>query len=264
MQWIPLPVGGFTGIDWALPGATTGFDPYLIWAEVDNFAGYGLRKPPKWLPLLVELAPGVSVAQFEAAASPNWLDVPPVYTGPAAPAGLRYCTARVRPPFFKHIRPGGSLHALVARFELGLPAGHHADDPTAPSGRPGPTQQPLLQGKVMGLIDGGLAFANANFLHNGKVRTRYFWRQDKQGKGAAPADLGYGHELTAADINPVIAHNRFGGLVDETAVYAHFDMGMEMNKHLNHGTHVLDMASGPRTVTAQIASVPTHPNALPS
>lgn len=264
MQWTPLPIGGFTGIDWALPGATTGFDPYLIWAEADNFAGYGLRKPPKWLPLLVELAPGVSVAQFEAAASPKWLDVPPVYTGPAAPAGLRYCTARVRPPFFKHIRPGGSLHALVARFELGLPAGHHADDPTAPSGRPGPTQQPLLQGKIMGLIDGGLAFANANFLHNGKVRTRYFWRQDKQGKGAAPADLGYGHELTAADINPVIAHNRFGGLVDETAVYAHFDMGMEMNKHLNHGTHVLDMASGPRAVTAQIAGVPPHPNAPPT
>ncbi len=264
MQWTPLPVGSFTGIDWALPGATTGFDPYLIWAEADNFAGYGLRKPPKWLPLLVELVPGVSVAQFESAASPKWLDVPPVYTGPAAPTGLRYCTVRVRPPFFKHIRPGGSLHALVARFELGLPAGHHADDPTAHGGTIGPARQPLLQGKVMGLIDGGLAFANANFLHNGKARTRYFWRQDKQGKGSAPADMGYGHELTAADINPVIAHNRFGGLVDETAVYAHFDMGMEMNKLVNHGTHVMDIAGGPRTVLAQIAGVPPHPDAPPS
>ena len=132
MHWTPLPKGSFTGIDWSKPGATSGFDPYLIWAEADNFAGYGLDKPPKWLPLLIELAPGVSVAQLKAASSPKWLHVPPVYTSPAAPTGLRYCTARVRPAFFKHIRVGGSLHALVLRFELGLSADYHPDDPHAP------------------------------------------------------------------------------------------------------------------------------------
>lgn len=265
MHWTPLPTGSFTGINWALPGATTGFDPYLIWAEADNFAGYGLSKPPKWLPLLMELAPGVSVGQLKAAASPKWLYVPPVYTSNAAPAGLRYCTVRVRPAFFKHIQPGGSLHALVQRFELGLPAGHHADDPTEPTAGAGAAPPPaLLKGKVLGLIDGGLAFANANFLRDGKARTRYFWRQDKTGKGSTPTDMGYGHELTAAEINQAMAANTFGGMVDETAVYQHFQMGMELNKRVNHGTHVLDIACGPRTVLAQIAGAPPHPDAPPT
>ena len=263
MQWTPLEVGGFTGINWALPGATTGFDPYLVWAEADNFAGYGLSKPPKWLPLLIELKAGVSVAQFKAAASSQWLHVPPVYTSPVAPAGLRYCTARVKPAFFKHIRVGGSLHALVKRFELGLPAGRHADDPTQPTSPVAPTGA-LLQGKVMGLIDGGLAFANANFLRDGKARTRYFWRQDQKGVGNTPAALGYGHELTSAQINQVMQQNTYGAMVDETAVYAHFNMGMELNKRVNHGTHVLDIACGPRTVLAQIAGVPPDLNAPPS
>ena len=264
MHWTPLPKGSFTGTDWSKPGATSGFDPYLIWAEADNFAGYGLDKPPKWLPLLIELAPGVSVAQLKAASSPKWLHVPPVYTSPAAPTGLRYCTARVRPAFFKHIRVGGSLHALVQRFELGLPAGQQEDYPNAPSTSSPSAPHALLQGKVVGLIDGGLAFANANFLRNGKARTRYFWRQDQQGAGTAPAGLGYGHELTAAVINQAVQQNTFGGLVDETAVYDHFKMGMELNKRVNHGTHVLDIACGPRTVLAQIAGVPPSPNAPPT
>ena len=83
MHWTPLPKGGFTGMDWSRPDATSGFDPYLIWAEADNFAGYGLDGPPKWLPLLVELDPGVSVAQLKAASSPKWLHVPSVYDATA-------------------------------------------------------------------------------------------------------------------------------------------------------------------------------------
>jgi hypothetical protein len=264
MYWTPLPKGSFTGIDWAKPGATSGFDPYLIWAEADNFAGYGLKKPPKWLPLLIELAPGISVAQLKASASPSWLYVPPVYTSSAAPTGLRYCTARVKPAFFKHIRTGGNLHPLVKRFELGLPAGHHADDPSSPGASSSTAAPALLQGKVIGLIDGGLAFANANFLRNGKARTRYFWRQDQEGSGTTPANLGYGHELTAADINLAMQKNTHGGLVDETAVYEQFKMGMELDKRLNHGTHVLDIACGPRTVLAQIAGAPPFPDAPPT
>jgi hypothetical protein len=265
MRWTPLPKGSFTGIDWARPGATTGFDPYLVWAEADHFAGYGYRadKPPKWLPLLVELVPGCSIDQFERAGSRKWLLVPAVYTSPAAPAGLRFCTARVRPAFFRQIQPGGCLHGLVQRFELGLPVGEQADDPTPPGRHRRPPGK-LLDGKVMGLIDGGLAFAHANFLRRGKARTRYFWRQDAQGAGSAPDGLGYGHEITGAHIDHAMQANTYGGLVDETAVYAHFKMGMEINKRVNHGTHVLDIACGPRTVAAQIAGVPPDPDAPPS
>lgn len=266
MKWTPLPRGGFTGIDWARPGATTGFDPYLVWAEADDFAGYGLAKPPRWLPLLIELEPHTSVQQFIDHAAQAWLHVPPVYTSAAAPAGLRYCTARVRPQFFKQIRPGGSLHGLVRRFELGLPAGQHADDePASAPAQPARSEKAaLLKGSVMGLIDGGLAFANANFLRQGKARTRHFWRQDRDGVGRTPGALGYGHELDAGEIDCAIQANTYGGLVDETAVYAGFGLGMEMNKRVNHGTHVLDLACGPRTVLAQMAGVPPSVDAPPT
>lgn len=256
MQWTALPKGSFTGIDWGKPDATTGFDPYLIWAESDNFAGYGSGKPPRWLPLLLELKPGMTLYQLKDAASPEWLSMPEVYTSDAAPAGLRFCTVRVRPRFFKMIQPGKPLHALVQRFEMGLPAGQHADDPTAPTVGPRPAPRELLRGKVIGLIDGGLAFAHADFLRSGKTRVKRFWRQDRQGSGAAPAGLGYGHEITGPQIDLAMQRNVFGGLVDETRVYAGFRMGVEMDKRVNHGTHILDVAAGPRTVRSQIANLP--------
>jgi len=262
MTWTSLPKGSFSGIEWSKPDATNGFDPYLIWAEADNFAGYGLKKTPKWLPVLIELTAGTSIARLLAASSPAWLRVPLVYTTVAAPTGLRFCTAHIKPAFFKHIRPGGSLHALVQRFELGLPAGHHVKDP-APVTSTGGATPPLLTGKVMGLIDGGLAFANANFLRNGKARTRYFWLQDSKGVGHAPASMGYGHELTASDINQAMKHNTYNGMVDEGAVYTHFKLH-DLQKSVNHGTHVMDLACGPRTVLAQVAGAPPHPDAPPS
>ncbi|MEO8022603.1 hypothetical protein [Polaromonas sp.] len=288
MTWTKLPKGEFTGIDWAKPNATTGFDPYLIWAEADNFSGYG-EKPPKWLPIAMELTAGTAVQQLIAAASPKWLQVPAVYTSRAAPKGLRFCTARVRPAFFKHIQPGGSLHALVLRFELGLPAAEYADDPTEGShGSPPPhsngpyyeaemkTEQ-LLSGKVLALIDDSLALAHSNFLYQGKARTRYFWRQDAQGKGRVPQGLGYGHELTAADINAAMYANTYNGLVDEGAVYVALGLstlGKRMPKRehffhaldtsVSHGTHVMDLAAGPRTLLAQVTNLPPTFDAPPS
>lgn len=264
MRWTPLPKGPFTGIDWSRPDATAGFDPYLIWAEADNFAGYAGGKPPRWMPLLVELKPGATPAQLLAAASHKWLSMPAVYVSPAAPAGLRYCTVRVRPPFFQAIQPGGALHKLVSRFEMGLPAGRQADAGALPGGRFNPPPGALLHGNVLGLIDGGLAFAHANFLRDGKTRIKRFWRQDQKGRGPAPDGLGYGHELTGEQIDQAMKSNMFGGLVDETRLYQHFRMGVELDKLVNHGTHVLDVAAGPRTVRSQIANVPPQWNAPPS
>jgi len=288
MTWTKLPKGEFTGIDWAKPNATNGFDPYLVWAEADNFSGYG-EKPPKWLPIAMELTAGTTVQQLIAAASPKWLHVPAVYTSRAALKGLRFCTARVRPAFFKQLQPGGSLHALVLRLELGLPAAEYADDPTGGSQDSplphsnGPSYQAdlkaeqLLSGKVLALIDDSLALAHANFLHQGKARTRYFWRQDAQGKGRVPAGLGYGHELTAADINAAMQANTYNGLVDESAVYVALGLstlGKKMPKRehffhaldtsVSHGTHVMDLAAGPRTLLAQVANLPPTFDAPPS
>lgn len=288
MNWSKLPKGEFTGIDWALPNATNGFDPYLIWAETDSFAGYGDTQP-KWLPIAIELTRGTTVSQLIAAASPKWLHVPPVYAGTVAPAGLRFCTARVRPAFFKAIQPGGSLHPLVLRLELGLPAAEYADDPAgSPHTNPPPhsrgeayqaeaSAERLLSGKVFGLIDDSLALAQANFLHQGKARTRYFWRQDARGKGRTPTGLGYGHELTAADINAAMQANVYNGLVDESAVYVALGLSTlgqkqpkterffhALDTSISHGSHVMDLAVGPRKLLAQVANLPPTYDAPPS
>lgn len=288
MSWTKLPKGEFTGIDWAKSGATNGFDPYLIWAETDDFAGYGDRRP-NWLPIAIELTPGTTVQQLLDAASGKWLHVPPVYTSRVAPAGLKFCTARVRPDFFKHIQPGGRLHALVLRFELGLPAAEYADDPTGhgkgitPPHSTGADYQAeaqvetLLSGKVLALIDDSLALAHANFLHDGKARTAYFWRQDAKGTGRTPHALGYGHELTAADINAAMRANVHDGLVDESAVYVALGLStlgkkMPKTRHffhaldtaVSHGSHVMDLAAGPRTLLAQVGNLPPSFDAPPT
>lgn len=264
MRWKALPKGCFSDIHWARPGATLGFDPYLVWAEATHFSAFGLQQKPAWLPVIMELAPGATVARLVQAGSPRWLRVPDAYHGAGAPQGLRYCTARVGPKFMAELRRGGRLHGLVQRFELGLPlAARRAPAPEmvrttrvlAPAQR--------LRGKVLGLIDGGLAFAHANFLHAGKARTRFFWRQDANGVGQVPHGLGYGHELTAADIDAAMARHTQGGWLDEDGLYRALGLH-DLRLFANHGTHVMDLAAGPRTLGAQVAGLPPERDAPPS
>lgn len=272
--WGSLPQGEFSRIDWGPDGACDGFDPYLVWAEASRFAGYRLKARPSWLPVLVELARDCSIGDFERAGSRAWLRVAKAYTSEPQLADLRICTAWIAPAFFVALQPGGALHGKVQRFELGLPMAHHTEPP------PEAQKQALddserLQGHVLGLIDGGLAFANHAFLQertasvNGqpvreqRARTRFFWRQDVQGVGEPPTGLGYGHELRAEAIEDAMKTRTYGGLVDEEAVYRHFRL-TDLRKRINHGTHVMDLACGPRTLLAQVANLPPDFDAPPS
>lgn len=280
MHWTPLPKGPFTGIDWSRPDATRGFDPYLIWAEADGFSGQG-GTTPIWLPVALQLQPGVTVAQLLKASSRQWLQVPPVYTSDAAPEGLSFCTARVRPRFFQAIKPGGELHALVKRLEMGLPVEAPQDQQTAAlAAVPSATDRRAhrLSGTVFGLIDDSLAVAHASFLREDSTpRTALFWRQDSRGQGSIPAAMGYGHELTSADIHAAMDRHTWQGLVNEQAVYA--DLGLStlgkrwpggktqfhaLDLSASHGTHVADLAVGPRTIEARTANLPPHFDAPPS
>jgi hypothetical protein len=274
--WQPLPRGGFTGTDWSAPGAINRQDPYLAWAEADGFAGYARRHPGhaspamKWLPIAIELAPGADVAALVAASRTRWLQISRVYL---SLPGLRYCSARVSPAFFKQLRQRPALRALIARFELGMPVGQHTHalhDPCEHhhldhSGPQTPSSAGL-RGPVLGLIDGGLALANTAFLDTqGAPRVRHFWRQDScyggpwpaqnhhgdghvpldpARAGHTPGDLGYGHELNAAAIAG--AMHRFtpaGGSLNEEALYRHLQL-WDLARPVNHGTHVMGLASG--------------------
>ena len=286
MAWSRLPTGRFTGIDWSRPGATDGFDPYLVWAEADGFAGYR-QQPGRWLPGVIELHAGWTITAFVALASPRFVRVRKAYTGPAALSGLRFCAAQVGREFFRQIRPGGRLHEVVKRFELGLPAGEQMRDPAQPpASRPHAGAQahetghpaPLLSGKVIGLIDDSVALAHANFLDGaGLPRIAFFWRQDGQGVGHEPVSMGYGHELTAADIQHAMRANTQGGVCDESGVY--IDLGLSalgrvspggrvrfhaLDTAQSHGTFVLDLAAGPVPLTARVANLPPGFDAPPS
>jgi len=258
MNWTPLPKGEFTGIDWSQPGETSGIDPYLVWAEADDFSGY--PRVPQSLPLIIELQPGKTIQDLAQASKPEWLLITPVYLSPDAPSAMRYCTARAKPQFFREFR-GKALAAVIARFELGLPAESLAQPPGAAGGKASNASK--LAGKVIGLIDGGLAFANDDFVRDGMARTRFFWRQDTQGVGRIPEGFGYGHELTGEEIDAAIDSHRYNGMIDEAGVYNEFELP-DLRRLVNHGTHVLDIACGPRTVTAQMANLPPGFDAPPT
>lgn len=278
-RWRPLPRGGFTGTHWRRSGAIDGQDPYLVWAEADDFAGYAQRHRGhgkiKWLPIVIELAANATVQALVDASQTRWLQIPQVYlTVP----GLRFCSARVRPAFFEHLRERPAFKRLIERFELGLPVGSHTHairnpckpSPKAPAGMPissPPAHAPaLLTGKVLGLIDGGLALANTTFLNRQDgPRVKHFWRQDScyagpwpsqnqngdghvpldpMRAGPTPDDLGYGHELDAATLDKAIKrHTSRGGVVDEEALYRHFQL-WDLARPVNHGTHVMSLAAG--------------------
>lgn len=266
MSWAPLPRGSFTGIDWSAPDAINGMDPYLAWAEADGFVGYhvpGHDDQPRWLPIVIGLREGADVRQLVDASSSRWLQIPQVYL---LTPGLRHCTARVSKQFFKHWREGHAMRALIQRFELGLPVEHHSfalKHCCHPHEQPHPPAE-RLRGPVLGLIDGGLAVANAAFRRpKGGTRVGHFWRQDNFYGGAWPGtpgnervpldpartgpephDMGYGHELDAAAIDAAIARYTVNGRLDEDALYRHLQL-WDLARPVNHGTHVTGLATAP-------------------
>jgi hypothetical protein len=283
MGWSNLPRGIFTGIDWSDPSQAAGADPYLIWAEATGFAGCGGR--PLWLPVLIELQDGTTVKQLVKKSSADWLFVPPAYQN--APEAFRFCTARVKRGFFDAMARG-TLRGMVRRLELGLPLVSDADDPTGGSADralPAPKNArqavqvppPARNRKVMAFIDDGFALAHANFLQAGQPRVAHFWRQDNLGLGQVPRELGYGHELGAADIAAAMADHTYDGLVDEGAVYTALGLSQmgqpwpggrvpfhALDTAVSHGTHVMDLGAGPRTLQAQLANLPPGFDAPPS
>jgi hypothetical protein len=289
--WDSLPRGAFTGVDWSKRDAMARSDPYLAWAETTGFAGFrspqGQRADPQWLPLLIELNEDVSVADLVAQSDATWLQIPPVYQGnwPA----LRFCTARAKRGFFDAMAPGGALHALVKRFELGLPVGRHAQGlDQAGSGCAATSAEAnehpaRIGGHVMVLIDNGLAVGHTDFLTaQGRSKVAAFWRQDAtvgpHGRAAAstqptpldplragptPTDMGYGHELSPSRIQAAIQAHTRGGRLDEDGLYQHLQM-WELNHAAHHGTHVSSLAAGPRIYTDTIGTEESPPNWAPA
>jgi hypothetical protein len=143
------------------------------------------------------------------------------------------------------------------QIQLCLPLG----GPCVPEwkqGVPPPLQQPRIgppaggwpDGTVIvGVIDDGIAFANARFRHaDNTSRVQCFWHQD----GFPPtATVPYGRETLKAEIDTYLVQCTTAGSVDEDAVYRRANLvNFTQPWHkaaalrLAHGTHVLDLGAG--------------------
>lgn len=115
----------------------------------------------------------------------------------------------------------------------------------APEGAPGAgLKHPGGPRVVIGVIDQGIAFANARFRNKDGTRIAYVWQQEFRA-GFSPTSLG--SEITAAQIDA--AMQAAGD--DEDAVYRtlgglRFDVDgyKPLARQRTHGTHVLDGAAG--------------------
>jgi hypothetical protein len=105
---------------------------------------------------------------------------------------------------------------------------------------------------VMGIIDDGLAFANARFRTAlASSRVEYWWLQDGLAAKKPGSTLTDGYELTKAEIDAYLARATHGGMVDEDEVYQRAGLIDFLREGHNsaawrtaHGTHVMDLAAG--------------------
>ena len=256
-------------------------DPYIDWAFGETYS-VGKRDRSRVFPILLRLRNGHTSAQFASGGifdpgpkPENWkkvVQVPWVYLDHGTePGDDSYFTALVRPEFFDYFVPdpdiGGELIAKALRcaianmgvgrallkgtlptggdgiLELGAPE----TSAVAPGALPAPSGKPQAGTVVVGIIDDGLAFANARFRNaQGSTQVEHIWLQDGVSDHSA-ARYGYGRSLSKANIDDELC--RHSGFVDEDEVYARlcptpYGGSRSLAQSGSHGTHVMDIACG--------------------
>jgi len=244
-HWRRLSRSKVMDVDWnAVVQDECPVDPYLIWADQTDFAGYsgpdGRRFDPTKDPLpiavevknLYECVPaGEHIDQPREGCSPEFglLDIPGAYktrvidgNGPDAMLVTRFFTASILACNVGQLLRSPSK---ISRFQLGVPRIPAVDRRAiALSSGAGRGRDRV----VVGVIDDGFGFAHPQFLNKaGQPRTVYLWDQDGERKpvtvGAVkwrePAELGYGAELYWADLRKAVEAGKY----DEAKAYVQAD-----------------------------------------
>jgi hypothetical protein len=105
---------------------------------------------------------------------------------------------------------------------------------------------------VIGIIDDGIAFAQARFRKAlASSRVEYWWLQDGPQTKRPGQTLTDGYEYTKAEIDALLDTCTHGGVVDEDELYRHTGLiDFQREGHNSaawrnaHGTHVMDLAAG--------------------
>jgi hypothetical protein len=250
--WHDLPPGSF-GADASVPGV----DPLFVWADGTGFRDFFRdRQPHDAVPVLCELAKGVSISDFATELEKRDGRMPDAYRH-ASPT-TRYCTATFNAECFR------ALAQFLRRCEIQLPV-----IPLRPARRDGTTAKTVGEGieavgkTLVGIIDSGCPFAHANFRRDGKTRLLAIWDQDPAPHyvdvdGRRPAHFGYGAELLRDDIDRLTARYTRAGVVDEDACYRAAGHAVPMPR-MSHGAAVLDLLVGPRPRASRMSDDPDHP-----
>ena len=263
---------------------------FYRWALGSGRAAYFmLTGETERVPVLVELN-GVTIEEFASGKLffddqeilARWqlaVSVAPLFKNlPEMAKGLNFVAALVTEDFFrlrddpKNVK----LQEAIPLVSLGPPlrerdssevsgsnggAGSSSSSSSGPSGAAPPdvagadgdlTASSLETGPVIvGIIDDGIAFANARFRNGNQTRIEYLWLQDPL------PGLPWGRELSANNANPLDRINKLlvdsthGGQVDEDEVYQSsgvLDFAEPGHKSLGHsathGAAVMDIATG--------------------
>ena len=256
MAWDESCKGLWSGVDWAeLREGEASLDPYLLWAELDQFANLSATGFPAKLPVLIQVAQGrlddwgVELSALLKAPKPV-IVVSRAYLQPAEGIiDATYWTASVSAAFFACLR--GRLKGIVERVELGTPVVERAqpdarqaqDEGTSTSTEGDDAVGRGNASVVLAAIDDGIAFAHQRFRGPGGHSTRvgFFWNQDRHLPCADSASgFGYGEETLGSKVSRFLKANSG---VDDDQVYRHFHY-TGVARRVTHGTHVLDLASG--------------------
>lgn len=277
-----------SGLDWTSDGPLSKADPYLAWADATAYASYRLPSVPgedSWWLVLIELAAGTGdqspLQRLLDSSSKDWLQVPEVFVDlDAKGKGFLYCTARVKPPFFKSVLAGGSLADIVLRYKLCSPVEYPVEALRSVEGASTVPSAGADGGPVMALIDGGLALGHAAFLKpDHSPRVSHFWRQDDylgsrylgdrartrlpwpnpDGHWNPSKTMGYGAELDRHAISAAMAASHYLGLLDEDALYQRLGL-WDLDRLAHHGTHVLSLGAGPYRYPEQMGKEDSPPD----
>ncbi len=258
-------------------------DAYFQWALQMPLPG----PAEPWLDLLIEATEQelqeLGLASLRSPVPATRGAAPPPLQPPAGVATRRY---GMDSPGERTIHgvtaPRSRLAALLAAGRLSRFAIEHASARWAPSEErvaaatavravaPGTARAktPRLRGRVMVVIDDGLAFLHSHFRTAAGDRTRIAWLWDQDPRRTAPPDglprardgasrgaadspwapplgFGYGRVLDAAAIDRALARVTVHG-EDESQVYASLGYADRVRHALTHGTHVADLCCGHR------------------
>jgi Subtilase family len=230
-------------------------DPYLVWAQLSDFAGFELASG-RPVPVLFALAsqPGLATSEVESLVERCQRANPLNRVRPT-----QFGTANVGrdelPLLCEAVRSG-----LLARFQLGLPRGERE----IPEPRPVPMS--LIRGgpltdrlQTIGVIDDGCCLAHEALRSGSQSRFVAVWDQDAH----APDDpiywkksteLPYGVDLRIGAVESLFARQPAIGEVAERACYEAIrrpEWGAETRRHGAGVLHVL-AGAGERFIFVQL------------